>query len=143
MRHILNFDNLEKGLEIVSVPPFDFSRKIFLMLYSINRPNFIFWLSLLLEILVNMCIAIVCFPDFGVINFEINVIPLIKPLLHVTKKSRQKLKFLEKKKHFYDKTWNIFHHFSRAFNCTNLSQTWECYFKKKNASPALQKNTLP
>ena len=35
---MLNFDFLEKGLGIVSLPHFvyDFSRKIFLMLYSIN-----------------------------------------------------------------------------------------------------------
>ena len=28
---------------------------------------------LLLEILGNMCIAIVCFPGYGVVNFEINL----------------------------------------------------------------------
>ena len=35
---MLNFDFLEKGLGIVSPPhtAYDFSRKIFLMLYSIN-----------------------------------------------------------------------------------------------------------
>ena len=38
---MLNFDILEKGPEIISPPHFvyDFSRKIFLMLYSINLPN--------------------------------------------------------------------------------------------------------
>ena len=35
---------------------YNFSRKMFLMLYSISWPSFI-WLSLLLEILGNMCIA--------------------------------------------------------------------------------------
>ena len=38
----------------------DFWRKIFLLLYSITRPNFIFWLPLLREIQCNMCIAFVC-----------------------------------------------------------------------------------
>ena len=59
---MLNFDFLEKGLEIVSVPYFvyDFSRKMFLVLYSINCLIFIAWLLLLLEILVNMRIAIIC-----------------------------------------------------------------------------------
>ena len=61
-RDMLNFDFLEKGLGIV--PPlyfmYNFSGKMFFMLYSINWPNFIVWLTLLLEILVNMCIAIVC-----------------------------------------------------------------------------------
>ena len=38
-------------------------------------------LSDYLEILGNMCIAIVCFADCDVISFEINVIFLIKPFL--------------------------------------------------------------
>ena len=60
-RDMLNFNFLEKDLGIVSLPHFvyDFSRKVFLMLYSINGPNFIARLRSLLEILVNMCIAIV------------------------------------------------------------------------------------
>ena len=59
---MLNFYFLDKGLRIASLLHFvfDFSRKMFLMLYSINRPYFIALLPLLLEILVNMCIVIVC-----------------------------------------------------------------------------------
>ena len=59
---MLSFDILDKGLGIVSPAhiAYDFSTKMFLMLYSINRPNFIVWLLLLLEILGNMYIAIVC-----------------------------------------------------------------------------------
>ena len=45
------------------------SRKMFLMLYSINGPNFIVWLSLLLEILGNICVVIICFPVCDVIYF--------------------------------------------------------------------------
>ena len=58
---MLNFDFLEKGLGVVSSPYFvyDVSRKMFLMLYSINRPNFIVGLSLILEILGNIYIAII------------------------------------------------------------------------------------
>ena len=39
---MLNFDFLEKGLGIVSPPHFvcDLLRKMFLKLYSVNRPNF-------------------------------------------------------------------------------------------------------
>ena len=50
------FDFLEKGLRIVSPAHFgyDFSRKTFLMLYSINWPNFIVWLPLVLLILGNV-----------------------------------------------------------------------------------------
>ena len=68
------------------------------MLYSINWQNFIAWLPFFLEILSNMCIAIVCFPGFDVINFENNLIFLIKPLLHMTRKSRQKEKYLQNQK---------------------------------------------
>ena len=61
-RDMLNFDFIEKNLGIVSLPHFvyDFSRKMFLMLYSNNWPNFIAGLPLLLEIMAYMCIAIVC-----------------------------------------------------------------------------------
>ena len=57
---MLNFEFLDKGLGIVSPSHllYDFSTKMFLMLYSINGPNFTTWLSLLIEILGNMCIAI-------------------------------------------------------------------------------------
>ena len=59
---MLNFDFLEKGLGIASSPHFvyDFSRKFFHMLYSINWPYLIAWLSLVLEILGSMCIVIIC-----------------------------------------------------------------------------------
>ena len=62
---MLNSDILDKGLEIVSQPQ-----------YSITRPNFIVWLPLFREILSNMCITIVCFQGYDVINFEI-----LKPYL--------------------------------------------------------------
>ena len=51
---------------------------MFLMLYSINRPSFIAWFPLLLEILGNMCIAIVCYAGCDVMDFEINLIFLIE-----------------------------------------------------------------
>ena len=58
---MLNLDFLDKGLGIVSPAYFvyDFSTKIFLILYFINLPNFIVWLTIL-EILGNMCIASAC-----------------------------------------------------------------------------------
>ena len=63
------------------------------MLYSINGSNFI--LSLLLEILGKMmCVAIVCFTGFDVINFEINLIFPIKSFFYMAKKSRRKFKYL-------------------------------------------------
>ena len=101
-RYMLNFDFSAKGLGIISPPHFvfDFSAKMFLMLYSINTPNFIVWLPLLLEILGNVCIAIVCQPGCNVINFEIDLIFLIEPFFYMTEKSRQKFKYLENKESF-------------------------------------------
>ena len=48
-----------------------------------------------LEILGNTCIAIVCFPGCEVINFENNLIFLIKSLFYMTETSKQKFKHLE------------------------------------------------
>ena len=61
-RDMLNFYFLENGLGQVSPPHFvhNFSRKMFLMLHSINWANFIVWLSLPPEILGNTCFIIVC-----------------------------------------------------------------------------------
>ena len=42
------------------------------LLYSINRPNFMVWLPLLLENLGNICITIVCCPVCDVTNLKIN-----------------------------------------------------------------------
>ena len=67
-------------MELVSLAHFlhNFWRKTFLLLYSINWPNLIFWLPLLCEIFDNMCIAIVCKPGCDVMNFEAKLIFLIK-----------------------------------------------------------------
>ena len=78
----------------------DFLRKMFPELDSVNCPRFIVSLPLLLEILGNMCIAIACIARSNVINFETNLIFLIKPVFWVTKKSRQKFKYLENEKSF-------------------------------------------
>ena len=96
-RDVLNFEFLQKGLGVVSPTHFvyDLSRKVFLMLYPINWPNFIVWFPLLLEILSNMCIAIVCFPGCHVINFVFNLIFLIKLFFCFTKNSGQIFKYLE------------------------------------------------
>ena len=63
-----NFNFSEKSLGLLSPPYFDFdililydfSRKMFLMLDSINWSNFIVWLPLLLVVLDIMCITNVC-----------------------------------------------------------------------------------
>ena len=58
-------------------------------------------LSLLLEILANICIAIICLPVCDVIGFEIKLSFLIDPFLYMSKKSRQKSKYLENEKRLY------------------------------------------
>ena len=58
-----------------------------------------------------MCIAIVYEPGYDAINFEVNLIFLIKPFFWMTKMSWQKLKYLENKKSFWDEIKNFFHHF--------------------------------
>ena len=79
--HIKLSQKMQRGLELVSLPnsPHNFWRKLFLLLYSINWPNVIVWLSLLCEILCNMCITIACKPGCDIMNFEVNLIFLIKP----------------------------------------------------------------
>ena len=59
---MLNFDFPEKGVGIASPQHsvYDFSSKMFLMLYSFNWPNFIVWFPLFIDVLGNMCIKIVC-----------------------------------------------------------------------------------
>ena len=73
----LSFTSYKK---LVSLPHFlhDFWRNIFLLLYSVNWPSFIYWLSLPCKIFGNMGIVIVWQVDCDVINFRINFIILIK-----------------------------------------------------------------
>ena len=94
--HMKLFFFLKKkgGLALVSLSHFlhDFWKKIFLTLYaikSIKWANLIAWLSLLLEIMSNMCIKITCFPICDVIKFEITFSFLIKPFSYMTKTSGQ------------------------------------------------------
>ena len=75
-------------------------RKIFLVLYSINWPNFIVWLPLLLEILDNTCISIICCPVCDVRNFEINLDFLFKPIFCITKSQDKSLNISRTKRTF-------------------------------------------
>ena len=93
-RDILSFDVSEKGLVIGFSPHFlyHFSRKMFLTLYYINRPNLIAWFPLQLEILDNICIATVCSPCCDIIYLKTNFIFLIKPCFYMARNLRQNLK---------------------------------------------------
>ena len=105
---MLNFDFLQKGLGLPSPPHFvyHFSRIIFLLLYSLNWPNSIVWLPLLLEMLGDMCIVIICCPVCDVINFEINHNFLTVFVRNQTFKTKMKISQEQKelltwnKKHF-------------------------------------------
>ena len=106
-RDMLNFDFLEKWLGIASPPYFvcDFSRKMFFMLYSINWPNFIAWLPLLLEIFVNIRLLTRLW------RHKFWSLPYLSNHACMTKMSRQKFKYLENEKSFWGEIKNIFHHF--------------------------------
>ena len=87
------------------IPPYfeyDFLRKIFLMLYSINLPNKIIWLHLLLEILVIVCIVIICSPARDITNFEIKLCDQAI-FLHDQKNQNKSLNIFRTKKRF---RWN-------------------------------------
>ena len=47
-----------------------------------------------------MCIAIVCFPGCDVVNFEINLIFLIKPFFYMAKIEDKNLNILRTKRPF-------------------------------------------
>ena len=94
------FSKNKKSLEIVTLPHFlhEFWRKIFLMLYSINWPNFVLLLHLLLKIFGSMCIVVICLAVCDVISLKLTF--LIKPFSYITKRPRQKFKYLKKEKSF-------------------------------------------
>ena len=101
---------------------------MFLILHSINWPYFIVWVPLLLEILGNVyynCLLTKLWRH----KMWSELIFLDKPFCYMTKRSRQKLKYLENKKSFSGEIKSIFHHLQRAFSCQKLSQTWGCTFK--------------
>ena len=90
---MLHFDVFKKNSGIVSPSCFVyvFSRKIFLVLYSLTWPIFFFWLLLLLQIFDNIYIAIVCFTGCDVINFGVNLNFLTKPVFLHDRKLKTKI----------------------------------------------------
>ena len=93
---------LENGLGLVFPTHivYDFCRKIFLILCSINWPNFIVCSSLPLEILANTCFVISCLPVYDVFEFENNLSFLIKLFFYTAKTPRQKFEYLQDKNKF-------------------------------------------
>ena len=98
----------------------------FLMLYFTNWPKSIAWLSLLLEILGNMCVVIICCPICDVISLGINLSFFIKPFFYITEKARQD----QDRKELL--TVSIFYYFYRAISCQKSYQTWEWAFNAQS-----------
>ena len=64
------------------------------------------------------CFRGLCFPGCDIINFEINLIFLIKLFFYLTKMSRQKFKYLEIEKSFLNEM--IFLSFSKGFQLPKI-----------------------
>ena len=90
-RDTLSFDFSDKGLGIILC---DFSTKMFLILSSVNWPNLIAWLPLLLGILGNMFIAL--FVNQVVTSWVLK----LTLAFYMSKTSWQKLEYLENEKSF-------------------------------------------
>ena len=110
----------------------NFRRKIFLLLYSTTWPNFIVWLPLLREILHNMCDVTVYLPGCDVINFEINLVFLIKLFFLMAKMSTQDLNVLRMRRAFTMKKNAFF----IIFKWLSLKQTKQ--FLLEDESPTLK-----
>ena len=68
--------------------------------------------SFSLYILLTEQISLSGFPGCDIIDFKVNLTFLIKPSFCMTKKPRQKIKYLENEKIFWNEIKkNIFHHF--------------------------------
>ena len=120
---------------------YDFSRKVFLLLYYIKWPSFIVWLPLLLEIWGNNCIAIFFF-SFWRQNFEVSLISLIMSFFCMTKKPRQKYEIWISWEQKELLRWNEKHFpsFLKGFQlkkCKKSSQSWVCVLKNSfyNVAP--------
>ena len=101
---MFSFDFLEsvgKCLEIDSVPhaEYDFSRKFFFMLCSINCPIYLPDRLYFFKY-CTLCTAIVRFLGCDVINFEFIRIFLIKLFSCMTRKSKEKCRYLDNLKSF-------------------------------------------
>ena len=93
-----------------------------------------------------MCITIVCFPGCDVIKFEINLIFLTKLFFYMTKKPRQKFKYLKNEKREGEIRWNekvLFITFKGLFSRQKLFQAWECAFKPLGFHKLAKKKSEP
>ena len=110
---MLNFDVLQHFL-------CDFSGKMFIMFSSINWLNFIVWLSLILRYWTICALQLFVFSGCDVINFEVNLIFLIKSFFCMNKMSRQKFKHIENEKKLLRCSKKHFSSFLKGFQLPKI-----------------------
>ena len=129
-RDMLNFYLLEKGLRLFSPPHFvyGFSRNFFLMLCSINWPNLIVWLPLLLEIFGKYVLPLFVSQVVTSTTLKLTLSFKSSCFSNWPKSQDKNLDVLKIKRAYKVKQKRLFFNFQRAFSCQNLSQIWECAF---------------
>ena len=130
--HIKQFQKPKWGLELVSLPHFlhYFWTKIFVLLYSVNRPNFIACLSLLRGIYWAICVLKLFINQVATSYiFEINRNFLIKPFfVHDQKVKTENEIFLERKE---ISRWNK-NHFSIIFKGVSSKEVKEFFGRRES-----------
>ena len=104
------------------------------MLHSTNSPTFIVWLPAFTSQDIGQYVYYNCLlTKLCLIILKINLISLIKPFWYMTKKSRQKLQYLENEKSFWGEIKRIFYNFkglSVAKSCLRPESAhlnlWSC-----------------
>ena len=81
-----------------------------------------------------MCIAIICFLGWDVINFEIKLFLSNQAVFYMSKKPRQKFKYIENEKTFSGEIKSVFQIFQNLIPC-DLSQNLNKYRQRNNLEP--------
>ena len=108
-QNMLKFNFSEKGLGLIS--PSHFFQEKYFSCYILLTDK-IHCLIAFTSRDIGLYVFYNCFlTGCDVIKVEINIIFLIKPFWYRTKKSSQKLRYLENEKSFWSEIKTIFHHF--------------------------------
>ena len=99
----------------------DFLRKVLFFLCSINWPNFIVCLPILLELLGNMCIGMVCSSGYDVINFEINLAFVFMSTAKIAENITNTLNYSFSTACYYHVTY-VFQSKSTFYSCLSFEQ---------------------
>ena len=101
-----------------------FKKSISGVIYCVNRPSFMVWLTLLLEILGNTCIASTCRPVCDHIKFGIILSFLIKPLSHVIKKTHYKNLNILRPKRLFNMKYKAFFLIFKELSLKQKQRLW-------------------